>query len=206
MKKVLITGGGGDIAKAIISQLEQDEAEYEIFSPTRLELNVLDHNNVNKYVNDIKPDILINNAGYIEVNNIVGGDFNKDQQSIAINLTAVFNLSITAATFNPKIKIINIGSSAGTKPRGGWSAYCASKAAVIMATECWADEGIDTVCISPGRTVSKMRAKLFPAEDQATLLKSEDFAKVVTLAIAEKYKRGSNIDVNIGNIEELLSE
>ena len=206
MKTVLITGGGGDIAKAIVDELNQASDEYEIHAPGKQELNVTDYNRSKEYLLALRPDILINNAGYIEVNNLIGGDFYKDKFTIDINLTAVFNLSNIAVTINNDVKIINIGSSAGTKPRGGWASYCASKAAIIMATECWADENIMAVCISPGRTNSKMRARLFPNEDHTTLLKASDFAKVVNFAIAGRYPSGSNIDVNLDNIKELLRE
>ena len=131
-------------------------------------------------------------------------DISVEKQSIDINLIGTFNCTNAVLKLNPATKIINIGSSAGTKVHGGWSAYCAAKAAVIMATKCWADEGVDVVCVSPGRTVSKMRKSLFPDEDQSTLLKAEDFAKIVIKAIHEEYPKGSNIDVNIQNIKELL--
>ena len=105
-----------------------------------------------------------------------------------------------------KAKIINIGSSAGTKVHGAWSSYCASKAAVIMATKCWAEEGVDVICLSPGRTITKMRKSMYPNEDPNTLMKPEDFAIVVHQAINNKYSKGINLDVNISNVKELINE
>lgn len=73
-----------------------------------------------------------------------------------------------------------------------------------MATQCWAEDGYDVVCISPGRTATKMRKGLFPEEDPNTLLKPEDFAKVVVKAVHGTYRKGENINVSKDNVEALL--
>ena len=75
-----------------------------------------------------------------------------------------------------------------------------------MATKCWAEDGVNTVCLSPGRTETKMRKGLFPNEDTATLLKPEDFADIVLRAIEGRYKAGAHIDVNVNNVEALKHE
>lgn len=202
--KVLITGGSGDIAQAIKIQLSN--SDYDIYTPSSKELNVQDREQVYNYINKIKPDILINNAGFIKQTNLDDNSFLFDEKTIDINLTSVFFLTMTALEVNNNIKVVNIGSSAGTKARGGWASYCASKAGLIMATKCWADENIDVVCLSPGRTISKMRAELFPDEDQSSLMRAEDFAKVVKIALTNKFEPGSNIDVNINNVMEIINE
>jgi hypothetical protein len=58
--------------------------------------------------------------------------------------------------------------------------------------------------LSPGRTATKMRAELFSDEDISTLLNPIDFAKVVIKALNFKFELGTNIDVNLSNIKELL--
>ena len=105
---------------------------------------------------------------------------------------------------NNDAKIINVGSSAATKVHGTWSSYCASKAGVVMATKCWAEDGYDVICISPGRTHTKMRKGLFPDEDTETLLKPEDFAKVIRRAVEGKYDSGAHLNVTKDNVKELL--
>ncbi|MFS0688508.1 SDR family NAD(P)-dependent oxidoreductase [Sporosarcina sp. 179-K 8C2 HS] len=203
MKKVIITGGNGDIAKGIISELKIN-GEYEIYAPGKEEMDVTDINSVKNYINSIDPDILINNAGYIVPTTISEYDIRNDKKSIEINLFGLFNCTGAVLNKNSEAIVINIGSSAGTKARGEWSSYCAAKAGVIMATKCWADEGVKTICISPGRTATKMRKALYPNEDQNTLLTTSQFAQVVLKAIKGEYDYGTNIDVNIHNIEELL--
>jgi NAD(P)-dependent dehydrogenase (short-subunit alcohol dehydrogenase family) len=206
MKKVLITGGNGDIAKSIIKLLQEQNEKFEVISPDRFELDVTDYDKSRAYIEKHCPDIIINNAGYIKVSTLVDDDFLSAQQTIDVNLTSIFNLTIAAVKYNPQVQVINIGSSAATKPRGSWSSYCATKAALVMATKCWADEGVNTICLSPGRTVSKMRESLFPSEDQSELMLTSDFSRVVMLAIECKYENGSHINVNVSNVRGLINE
>ena len=49
-----------------------------------------------------------------------------------------------------------------------------------------------------------MRKGLFPEEDPNTLLKPEDFAKVVVKAVHGTYRKGENINVSKDNVEALL--
>lgn len=60
-KKVLITGGSGDIAQAIKKQLEQEG--YEVYAPSRQEMDVTDWDSIDRAMSAFRPDILINNAG-----------------------------------------------------------------------------------------------------------------------------------------------
>lgn len=200
MKTVLITGGEGDIAKAMAHALSQT-GKYDIYCPGRKEMDVTSTESVNDFVQKVKPDILINNAGYITLVPISENRMDYEKKSIDINLFGVFNCTGAVLAVKKDALIINIGSSAGTKLHADWSSYCATKAAVIMATRCWAAEGVKTVCISPGRTASKMRKGLFPDENQNTLLKAEQFADVVLMAINGKFAYGENIDVNVNNIQ-----
>lgn len=205
MQKVLITGGQGDIAKAIISELNT-RGGYEVFAPGRKEMDVTDSDRVWETAEKLKPDILINNAGYVVPMSIKDCDIKSEKTAIDVNLFGTFNCTAAVLSVNPHAKIINIGSSAATKVHGTWSSYCAAKAAVVMATKCWAEDGVDTVCISPGRTATKMRKGLFPDEDQNTLLKAEDFAEIVMKAIDGKYEKGSHINVTKQNVADLLEE
>lgn len=203
MKKILITGGNGDIAKAIFSLLTA-KGGYEIKSPSKSEMDVTDIFSVEKYISYFCPDILINNAGYVVPQSIKECDVLKTKKALDVNLWGVFNCSALVLRKNKNAQIINIGSSAATKIHGTWSSYCAAKAGVVMATKCWAEDGINVICISPGRTLTKMRKGLYPDEDPNTLLLPEDFAKIVYYAILGKYKSGDHINVNLQNIKELL--
>lgn len=205
MKKVVITGGNGDIAKAIADELKRDsEHAYIVLLPTREQLDVTDVRCVNEYFRRECPDVLINNAGAILLDGIERNNIAEHRRVIAVNLTGVFACAGAGLQANPKLKIINIGSSAGTKVHGNWSSYCASKAAVIMATACWAEEGVDAICISPGRTVTKMRRSMYPNEEPNSLMRPEDFAVVVRRAMEGHYPRGCNLDVNVNNVKNYI--
>lgn len=203
MKIIVITGGKGDIAQSIKKELEQ---EYMVLTPGKEELDVTDIKMVEEYFDKQNVDILINNAGYVVPASIGNCDIYSEKKAIDINLFGTFNCTAAVLKRNAKAKIINIGSSAATKLHGTWSSYCASKSGVVMATMCWADDGYDVVCISPGRTATKMRKGLFPDEDQATLLRTEDFAKIIRKAVNGVYKKGSHINVTKQNVGDLLND
>ena len=72
MKKIVITGGDGDIAQGI-KQLLLKKSGFEVCTPGRFELDVTNIDLVQEYMSENKPDILINNAGvYCTSNNHKG--------------------------------------------------------------------------------------------------------------------------------------
>lgn len=204
-RKVLITGGNGDIAKAVANQLVATGL-YDVFAPGRKEMDVTDVGSVRVTLEKYRPNILVNNAGYVVPQSIRVADLEVIKRHIDVNLTAVFNCTAIGLQMNPSLDIVNIGSSAATKVHATWSEYCATKAAVVMATKCWAADGLFAVCVSPGRTCTKMRKGLFPDEDQSTLLDPNDFAKVVVKAIMKGYPSGSHINVTKQNVRDLIDE
>lgn len=204
-KRVLITGGNGDIAKAICNELLLTD-EYEVLSPGRDILDVTDIESIKKVVKDFIPDVLINNAGYVVPKSIKECDLENTKKHIDINLLGLFFCTEICLKYNKDLQIINIGSAAAIETHATWSEYCATKAAVVMATQCWAEDNLYAVVISPGRTKTKMRKALFPVEDQTTLLEASDFAKIVMKAVRKEYKTGSHIVVRKQNVEQLLSE
>ena len=70
--KVLITGGNGDIAQAIKEQLENEG--YDVYAPSRTEMDVTDWDSIEKAMKKFKPDVLINNAGYVVPHSIKKGN------------------------------------------------------------------------------------------------------------------------------------
>lgn len=201
-KKVLITGGSGGIAQALKMLLENED--YEVLAPSRGEMDVTSPESIEKVVQAFKPDILVNNAGYVVPQSMRQADLDSTKKHIDVNLLGTFYCSQIALSVNPHTDIINIGSAAAIETHATWSEYCATKAAVVMATKCWAEDGIYTVCLSPGRTKTKMRKSLFPEEDQSTLLDPVDFAKVIMKAVHKEYASGTHIVVRKQNVEAIL--
>lgn len=203
-KKVLITGGSGGIAQAIKALLEKDG--YMVFAPTRQEMDVTSWESIDAVMKDFVPDILINNAGYVVPQSIKQMELENTKKHFDINVGGTFYCTGIALKYNPDLEIVNICSAASIESHATWSEYCASKAAVAMATKCWAEDGLYAVAISPGRTRTKMRKFLFPDEDQSTLLEPDDFAKVVMKGVRKEYPSGSNIIVRKQNVQQLLNE
>lgn len=203
-EKVLITGGNGGIAQAIKKQLESEG--YIVFAASRIDLDVTNWDSIESIMKEFVPDILINNAGYVVPQSIKQMDLYNTKKHFDINVGGTFYCTGIALKYNPNLQIINIGSAAAVESHATWSEYCASKAAVVMATKCWAEDGLYAVAISPGRTRTKMRKFLFPDEDQSTLLEPDDFAKVVMKAVHRDYESGSNILVRKQNVQQLLNE
>lgn len=110
-------------------------------------------------------DILINNAGVIEpIAAIDAADPDDWGQLIDVNVKGVYH-GIRAAV--PVMRqtgggtVINISSGAATSALEGWSAYCASKAAVAMLTASLHKEygasGIRALGLSPGTVATQMQ-------------------------------------------------
>lgn len=202
-KKVLITGGNGGIAIAIKEELEKEG--YVVKAPGRQELDVTDVISIKNIVKEFVPDILINAAGYVLPQSVKDADVDSTKKHIEINLLGTFYCTQIALKYNPQLDIINVGSAAAVTTHATWSEYCASKAGVVMATKCWAEDGQYSVVISPGRTKTKMRKALFPDEDQDTLLEPADFAKVVMKAVRKEYPTGTHIIVRKNNVQDILN-
>ena len=173
-EKIVITGGEGDISLAIKKKFKS----FNVLNPSHTELDVTNLFNVIEYFDDKKPNILINNAGYINPFNIIEGRGFDWIKHFEVNLIGTVYCSVYALKNGCK-KIINIGSSASVEVKPGWAAYCASKRAIVSFTESLASEGYSAVCISPGRTKTKMRKKLYPDEGDEMLLSTKEFADAV---------------------------
>jgi len=171
-KTILITGGEGDIAQAIKEILQK---QYKVLTPNKYALNVTNEVDIKHYFRSFRPQILINNAGYIKPQSIKELDAFDMYKQLDVNLMGAILCSKYAIKNGVKL-IIHIGSSAGIKGKAGWSAYCVSKAGLIMFNECLNAEGINSMILSIGRTDTKMRRKLFPNEYKSTLLTPKDVA------------------------------
>lgn len=113
-------------------------------------------------------DILVNNAGLIEpIARIEDTDPAAWHQVIAVNLMGPL-YAIRAVLPGMKARgggvIINISSGAATNAMEGWSHYCASKAGLLMLTQCVhkeeAESGVRCVGLSPGTVATDMQVAI----------------------------------------------
>lgn len=160
IKTVLVLGHTGGIGSAVVEELSE---QYDVVTP---DVNWR-YPMIPFFENFPKPDVIVNCVGLIHPAKIT----DEDTISHVIDEMRVnFDLPLELMYWYPDAIHINIGSSAASKPRGGWAGYCASKAALHSLVKSAADEGIQSYCISPGRTATKMRTKVAGEENPTTLL------------------------------------
>lgn len=113
-------------------------------------------------------DILINNAGVIEpIARLEDAKPESWAQIININLVGVFHAARAVLPHffqQGRGVIINVSSGAAYQPLEGWSAYCASKAAVAMLTRSLALEagpkGVTVYGLQPGVVDTQMQGTI----------------------------------------------
>ncbi|MEO8383239.1 MAG: SDR family oxidoreductase [Acidobacteriota bacterium] len=114
-------------------------------------------------------DVLVNNAGMIDVAPLVETTFEEWRRMFAVNVDAIY---LTCRRALPSMlergagAIVNVASISGVPGPDkfpGWVSYCASKGAVISLTEALAVEiksrGVRVNCVSPGSVDTPMWAE-----------------------------------------------
>lgn len=104
---------------------------------------------------------LIHNAGIIEPVNLLGAIDEHDwKKTMATNLDAPLFLSQLLLPRLAQGRVLHIGSGVAHFPVAGWAAYCVSKAALFMLTQCWQLESRHTAFASvmPGIIDTDMQA------------------------------------------------
>ena len=157
-------GLGAALARRIVG-----EKENELISLSRPQVDLADRAALERAFDRIEPAIrtkrydkavLINNAGIVEpVAPLERAAGEAIERNIAVNLVAPMVLMrrfLEATAHVPLRRIVNISSGAGRRPISGWSAYCAAKAGLDMATRVAALESqsrglaVEAVSLAPG--------------------------------------------------------
>jgi NADP-dependent 3-hydroxy acid dehydrogenase YdfG len=113
-------------------------------------------------------DVLINNAGVVDpISHLEMSDPDAWGQLIDINVKGVFNgmhAALPALKARGGGSVLTISSGAAHNAIEGWSAYCASKAAVNMMNRSLhleeAANGIRAIGLSPGTVATEMQRKI----------------------------------------------
>jgi len=121
--------------------------------------------------------VLVNNAGVVEpVGPLDTIAADALARNIAVNLVAPMILMrafLEATRAVPLRRVINISSGAGRRPVPGWSAYCAAKAGLDMASRVvleearWRGEAVEVVSLAPGVIDTGMQATVRDASPEA---------------------------------------
>lgn len=167
MRKALITGASRGIGAATAQKLK--EMGYEVVAPSHSELDLSSPASVESYcekIKDVTFDVLINNAGINEVNDVENITDDELDRTVQINLVSPIRL-IRAAVPNMKKngggRIINLGSIWGLAGKPGRVTYAATKHGIHGVTQTLAVELapynilINTVC--PGFTLTELTYK-----------------------------------------------
>lgn len=106
---------------------------------------------------------LIHNAGIIQpITPITEMDETSWQKHMATNLNAPLFLTNLLVEQLTNGRVLNIGSGAAFFPVSGWSAYCVSKAALLMLTRCLQLESkmITSAYVMPGIIDTSMQSTI----------------------------------------------
>ena len=167
----LITGGAGDLAQAISTELQQ--AGFNVLAPGRDALDVTNAGSVRAFFAGVKHlDLLINNAGVchdVSVAKISEAEFDH---VVDVNLKGAFLVSQAAVKLMSKQRhghIVNIGSYSALSGPAGQANYAAAKAGLIGFTQSIAKEygarNVRANCVLPGFLDTRMTRHLL--EDAA---------------------------------------
>ncbi len=157
---------------------------------------------------NIKIDILINNAGFLIKDSFKKTTYEIFKQTYDVN---VFGLASLTRALLPIInkdgQVINIASVGGlnaSKKFPGLSAYSSSKGAVITLTEVLAEEyrsGPRFNCLALGSVQTEMLRKAFPGYE-AKVMPSDMAKQILDFALDESsLPNGEIIKLNKGNLE-----
>ena len=221
MRRALITGGSRGIGKATAEKFRN--CGYEVVTPTRQELNLTDGASIAAYIEknkDVYFDVIVNNAGCNDINEIEDITDEEIDQMMALNLVAPIKL---IRGFAGKMKenqygrIVNIGSIWAVVSKPGRCVYSATKNGIHGVTNTMAVELapynilVNTVC--PGFTMTELTKKNNTPEQIAEIsrdipmqrmAKPCEMAEVIYFLCSEQntYLTGQKITVDGGFSEK----
>ena len=188
---IIVTGGSRGIGRAICQK-----SNGVSFSRTRSDpwvyCDVSDSDSVMqafaRFVSEYgKPEALVNCAGIIEPQLIKDMDLGQWRQMIDTNLNGALYCIKEFLKYSDG-PIVNISSTAGTRPSPMWSGYGTSKAGLINLSLTLAEElkPQKVYTVVPGRCATALRRKIAPNEDQTTIMQPSEVADFVDYLLREK--------------------
>jgi NAD(P)-dependent dehydrogenase (short-subunit alcohol dehydrogenase family) len=188
----IITGAGRGIGAAIAFELARHGAVVAVTARSRAAAEVVassiaksggraaafacdvsDFGSITQAVADVEsefgtPTVLVNNAGRIEpigkLAEVAPEDWANLIQVNLVGAAAATNAVLRRMLLAGRGTIVNLSSGAASRPTEGWTAYCASKAALAMFTQTVALEygasGIRAFSFAPGVVDTEMQGQI----------------------------------------------
>lgn len=193
-KIAVITGGKGDLAQAIASELKREG--WTVHAPGRSLLDVTDAGRVQAWFDALgRIDLLVNNAGIIRdmpVIKMTGDDFGA---VIDVCLKGAFLCSHAAIRKMAKQRsghIVQIGSFSAISGPAGQVNYASAKAGLIGLTQSLAKEygkrNLRINCVLPGFLETKMTADLLNnPEKRERILSDHSLGRLNTVGDAARF-------------------
>jgi NADP-dependent 3-hydroxy acid dehydrogenase YdfG len=209
-KVVAITGGARGIGKATAKALAREGAkiaigdlDVELAQQTAselgtdsvgLELDVTRRDSFEAFLDQVEErlgslDVLINNAGIMPIGPFVDEDDATTRRMIDINIHGVLygmKLAIPGMQARGTGHIVNIASQAGKAGLPGGATYCATKHAVVGASEAvraeLRDTGIEVSVVMPGVVKTELGSGL-PDTPGVKKVEPEEVADAVVRAL-----------------------
>ena len=185
-------------AKVLIGDIDADVAEFAAASlgtgAAACRLDVTDEESFANFIATAERgfgavDVLINNAGIMPIGHFETQQLSITKRTVEINLVGVL---IGMKTVLPSMltrgrgQIVNIASTAGKVAVPGGLTYCATKSAVVAATETarieFAGRGVAFTCVMPSFTNTELIAGTKGTKGVKTV-EASDVASAIAAAI-----------------------
>lgn len=206
-KIIIVFGGNSGIGLGIVKIAEQYGAKCYSFSRSTTNTDISDFLQVQNALQLViekenKIDYVVNTAAVLNKEPLMHLTQECISKIIDINYNGMVNVTTASYKYlkDSKGQILHFTSSSYTRGRANYALYSSTKAAVVnfvqAVAEEWQQDKIRINCINPQRTKTPMRTTNFGIEDERTLLKSADVAKVSLKTLLSNFS-GEVVDIKL---------
>jgi len=201
---IIVVGGSSGIGKAIIKEYQKKERTICIArtlnddASLSISCDVTNTVQVIKAFEDLRKETFKNNFqnpilvccnGFVEPEDFKNMTIENWEKTVQTNLLGTVRVIREFLKYAEGGKIIIFSSTAGTRPSPKWSAYAATKAALINLALTLSEElksNYLVYCVSPGRVATLLRKKIAPEEDSTKIMQPNELVEVIKTLIKDK--------------------